>query len=34
MELVDQLPTMFLDELIEPVEPLTQDVIDKAQGRG
>jgi|GEM_PF-4856050 len=34
MELVNKLPLILLDELIEPVAPLSQEDIDNAQGRG
>lgn len=34
MELVNKLPLMLLDELIEPAEPLSQEDIDNSQGRG
>jgi hypothetical protein len=34
MESVNKLPILLLDELIEPVAPLSQEDIDNAQGRG
>lgn len=34
IELVDKLPIVLLPEVIVPVEPLSQEAIDNAQGRG